>query len=80
MPTKEEARFFMEAAKLSPEAQAELIAKLSEHCTKAELRAIEIGIGYFRLLLFPALRSAMVEALAREFYAVEKGVSDHVLR
>ena len=73
MPTKEEARFFMEAAKLSPEAQAELIAKLSAHCTEAELRAIEIGIGYFRLLLFPALRSAMVEALAREMYTRENG-------
>lgn len=56
------------AAKLSPEGQREFIDSLRDVLTDEELLAIETGIAYFRLLLYPELKDAMQKTIAEEMY------------
>lgn len=68
MPTKEESKLFMELAKLDNEKQALFFESLQWIITENEKQALQVGIAYFRLLMFPELHNAMKTAIAQELY------------
>jgi len=57
-----------QAAKLDAKKQAEFIDSLTEILTENELKAMQIGIAYFRMIIDGELRNAMKAELASELY------------
>ena len=68
MPTKEECKLLTELAKLDNEKQALFFQSLQGIITENEKQALQVGIAYFRLLMFPELHNAMKTALSQELY------------
>ena len=60
--------FFYTAAQLSADGQAELVEQLKQICTPEEVNALQIGISYFRQLIYKDLRDTMKETLATQLY------------
>ena len=54
------------AAQLNQDQQHDFLQRLSGVLTAEELQAVAVGIGYFRLLLFPELKQAMQQEMAAE--------------
>jgi len=57
-----------EIAKLDSSKQAEFIDSLRSVLNSQELRALQIGISYFRMIIDGEFRNAMKAALASELY------------
>ena len=63
-------KFCFELAKLDNEKQEEFFNCVKDTITQEEKRALQIGIAYFRLLLFPELKEAMQAAILEELKAM----------
>lgn len=55
-----------EIAKQDSEKQIEILDFLKRECTQDEYNAIAIGISYFRMLLYPDLKEAMMQVVLDE--------------
>ena len=55
-----------EVAKLEPKKQNAFLESLKGVLSDKELEAVAIGISYFRQLLDPKLKKAMMDAVAKE--------------
>lgn len=55
-----------EIAKQDGEKQIEIMNFLKRECTQDEYNAIAIGISYFRMLLYPDLKEAMMQVVLDE--------------
>ena len=53
-----------EIAKQNSEKQIEIMDFLKRECTQDEYNAIAIGISYFRMLLYPELKQAMMQVVS----------------
>lgn len=58
-----------QAAKLDARQQAEFIDALHDVLTDTEIKALQIGIAYFRMIIDGELHDAMKAALAEKLYA-----------
>ena len=65
--------FCFRAAKLTHEQQAELLDKIRPLVTAEQLQALQIGIAYIRLLMYPELKQAMKTAICAELMNTFKG-------
>ncbi len=61
-------KILFEIAKLDEKKQEHFLHSLENILNKQEIESITIGIAYFRLLLFPELKNAMMEAMGKELY------------
>ena len=55
-----------EIAKQDGEKQIEIMDFLKRECTQDEYNAIAIGISYFRMLLYPDLKQAMMQTVLED--------------
>ena len=60
--------FCFTVSSLSEEELEEFFKVAEEFCTGEELKALKIGVSYFRLLRFPKLGKAIKEAIAETLY------------
>lgn len=56
------------ASALSAEKQREFIEEISAFCSEEELKALLVGIGYFRMLRNPDTWAEIAHDMARELY------------
>lgn len=61
-------KFLFNAAKLNGKQQKELINSLKDILTEKEVESLLIGIGYFRMQMYPGLKSAMKESISTMLY------------
>ena len=61
-------KFLFNAAKLNGKQQEELVNGLKDILTGKEVESLLIGIGFFRMQMYPELKSAMKESLSAMLY------------
>lgn len=61
-------KFLFSAAKLNKKQQKELVIGLKDILTEKEVESLLIGIGFFRMYMYPELKSAMKESLSSMLY------------
>lgn len=59
-----------EIAKQEHAKQNEIMNALKSECSQEEYRAIAIGVSYFRMMLYPDIKQAMMQSILEELKTV----------